>query len=307
VFLVTGSSTGIGLAIVRMLWARPDARVVATARDSSLERFDDEQVEENERLWLRALDVTDDAQRKAVVAEIDDRWGGVDVLINNAGMTYRAVSEHISPEETLVQLETNFVAPMELSRLVLPGMRRKGGGRILNVSSVSGMMAMPTMGVYSASKFALEGASEALWYEVKPWNIRVTLVQPGFVHSDSFRHVRLSREAERRRDDVTDPYHAVYRSMTPFVERLMEFAFATPEVVAARVLATLEQRRPPLRVSATLDARVFYMLRRLLPRRLYHLLLSRALPGVRGWGPAKKGGPAQERGPAAAQSSRRSP
>jgi hypothetical protein len=78
---------------------------------------------------------------------------------------------------------------MALIRLVLPGMRQKGAGRIISVSSVSGMMAMPTMGTYSASKFALEGATEALWYEVRPWNIQVSLVEPGFVRSHSFRNM----------------------------------------------------------------------------------------------------------------------
>lgn len=132
-----------------------------------------------------------------MVAEAEARWGGVDVLVNNAGVAYRAVVEHVTEEDRLRQFGVNFLGPMEMVRLCLPSMRKKRAGRIINVSSVSGMMAMPTMGVYCASKFALEGASEALWYEVKPWNIRVTLVQPGFINSDSFQNTRTTPKSRR--------------------------------------------------------------------------------------------------------------
>jgi NAD(P)-dependent dehydrogenase (short-subunit alcohol dehydrogenase family) len=285
VVLVTGCSSGIGLALARQLAAWPEARLLLTARESSLSRLRAAGFEDSERLRMRALDVVDAAQRAGVVAEADADWGGVDVLINNAGITYRSVTEHLQPDEALDQLQTNFLAPMDLVRLVLPSMRRKRVGRIVNVSSVSGMMAMPTMGAYSASKFALEGATESLWYELRPWNIHVTLVQPGFVHSNAFRRVRYAQAARRSEQDEVDEYSVIYRSMGPFIQRLMSLALASPESVARRTLATLDHPQPPLRVSATVDARAFYLLRRWLPRRAYHALLYRALPGVRDWGP----------------------
>jgi NAD(P)-dependent dehydrogenase (short-subunit alcohol dehydrogenase family) len=285
VVLVTGASTGIGVALAHRLAAWTDARVILTARASSLERFDALGIRESDRLWIRPLDVTREEERLAVVKEADTRLGGVDVLINNAGVAYRAVTEQISPDEMMDQLTTNFLAPIDLARLVLPGMRRKRQGRVINVSSVSGMMAMPTMGAYSASKFALEGATESLWYEMRPWNVYVTLVQPGFIHSSSFRNVILSQEAAHSIRDPDDPYHAVYGNMGPFIQRLMTAARATPDDVAGRILETLNQAHPRLRVFATIDARLFYLLRRLLPRKLFHTLLYRALPGVREWGP----------------------
>jgi len=283
VVLVTGCASGIGLALARRLATWRDARIVATARATSLARLADAGLEEGERFWIRPLDVTQNSERRRVVAEIDERWGGVDVLVNNAGLTFRSVYEHLQPDEIREQLEVNFIGPMDLARLVLPTMRRKQCGHIINVSSVGGMMAMPTMGVYSASKFALEGASESLWYELQPWNVYVTLVQPGFIHSDSFRNVRWSRSAVALRDVESDDYHEVYHSMAPFIDRLMEWAWATPDVVARRIVRTIERRHPPLRISATIDARVFYMLRRLMPRRLYHAFLYRRLPNVRRW------------------------
>jgi NAD(P)-dependent dehydrogenase (short-subunit alcohol dehydrogenase family) len=294
VILVTGASTGIGLALAQQLRSHPTARVVLTAREPSLTRLVDRGVAEGERLRLRALDVASTEQRREVVAEIRRDWGGVDALVNNAAVTYRAVSEHLRADEALDQLTTNFLGPMDLTRLVLPEMREKRRGRIINVSSVSGMMAMPTMGAYSASKFAFEGASESLWYEMKPWNIRVTLVQPGFIHSNAFLNVRLSLAAIRAREDENDPYYAVYAGMEPFIERLMALAFATPDSVARKILSTLHRRRPPLRVSASIDARFFYLLRRLLPRRAYHSILYHSLPGVQHWGPESRRGETRE-------------
>lgn len=281
--LLTGASTGLGWAIATELLRGPH-RLVLTARASSLHRFSDLGVQPSARVWLRPLDVTDDAQRCALVEEIDARLGGVDVLINNAGVSYRAVVEHVAEAERLAQMDINFRSPMELSRLVMPAMRARGGGHVISISSVGGMMAMPTMGVYSASKFALEGAMEALWYEVRPWNVRVSLVQPGFIRSSSFNRVKytkLSAESER---DGHEPYHAHYRHMSPFIARMMRMSWASPEQVAQVVIRTMNRRYPPLRVPATFDARVFSAMRRFLPRALYHWLLYQNLPGIARWG-----------------------
>jgi NAD(P)-dependent dehydrogenase (short-subunit alcohol dehydrogenase family) len=163
-----------------------------TARAESLSRFAEAGIVESARVLLRPLDVTADDERRALIDEIENRCGGVDALINNAGVAYRSVVEHVTEQERLEQMGINFRSPMEMARLVLPSMRRKRAGRIINVSSVGGMMAMPTMSVYSASKFALEGATEALYYEVRPWNIRVSLIEPGFIHSTSFQKVHYT-------------------------------------------------------------------------------------------------------------------
>jgi short-subunit dehydrogenase len=103
--------------------------------------------------------------------------------ISRPSASYRAVVEHMSEPEEQHQFDTNYFGAVGLIRLVLPYMREIGRGKIINVSSVSGMLAMPTMGSYSASKYALEGLSEALWYEVRPLGINVSLIQPGFVKS----------------------------------------------------------------------------------------------------------------------------
>lgn len=283
VVLLTGASTGLGLAIARVLLPT-DYHLILTARQSSLPRFAEEGIFESERVWIRGLDVTRRDDRRAVVSEAESRLGGIDCLINNAGFSLRAVMEHVTESDSLEQMAVNFRAPVELIRLVLPLMRVKRRGKIINISSVGGMMAMPTMGMYSASKFALEGASESLWYEVRPWGISVTLIQPGFINSASFQRVKytfLSREVDRA---PPDPYHEHYVSMEPFIARLMRRAPGTPDGVARVVLNVMRMKEPPLRVGGTPDATVFSLLRRLLPRSIYHRMLYWCLPAVRTWG-----------------------
>lgn len=282
--LITGASSGLGLALTRELLLRPDYRLVLTAREESIPRFADAAIDETDRVHIRQLRVNEDTERRALIAEIDEKWGGVDILVNNAGVAYRSVVEHIRQAELARQMEINFDAPLQLIRLVLPGMRKRKFGKIINISSVSGMLAMPTMSPYCASKYALEGITEALWYEVRPWNIRVTLVQPGFIRSDSFKNTRLTEKSEASFEDDHEPYHDHYLGMDSLIKRFMDSAFATPEKVARKICRVMDSSRPPLRVPATIDAYAFNMLRRLLPQRVFHLVLRRALPGVSKWG-----------------------
>lgn len=283
VVLITGASSGIGLALARKLWLDPDYRVVVTARRVSLSKIKNEIFTENDRFIIRPLDVTIAAERNAIINEINDKWGGVDVLINNAGVSYRSVLEHMSESELYSQLNTNFIGPIELIRLVLPLIRKKENGHIINISSVGGMMAMPTMSAYSASKFALEGATESLWYELRPWNIKVTLIQPGFINSESFKNVEMSKEAKQSEFDQRDPYNNYYKYMRKFIHWMMKSSFATPQKMADLICKIMKQRTPSLRVTATVDALIFGILRRIIPRKMYHLLLYYSLPGISHW------------------------
>jgi short-subunit dehydrogenase len=266
VVLITGASTGLGLALVRELVKSDKFHVIATARRPSLSRFEKIGIFDNEHLWIRPLNVLKKSDRDAVIKEATEKLGGVDVLVNNAGYCLRGVVEQVNETERLKQIDTNFRAPMALIRSVLPYMRKKRGGHIINISSVSGMMAMPTMSIYSASKFALEGATEALWYEVRPWNIKVSLIQPGFINSDSFKNVELTRESRKSIQDKNNPYYYHYNSMAPFIAKV------------------INSKNPPLRVPVTIDALIFGLMRKMLPRKIYHMLMYYSLPKVYRWG-----------------------
>ncbi len=284
VVLVTGASTGLGLALVKVLAKTGAYHVIATARRSSLSRFASQGIFESDNLWIRPLNVLKKADRDQVVREATEKLGGIDVLVNNAGYCLRGVVEQVNETERLKQIDTNFRAPMALIRSVLPSMRKKRDGHIINISSVSGMMAMPTMSIYSASKFALEGATEALWYEVRPWNIKVSLIQPGFINSDSFKNVELTRESRKSIQDKNNPYYYHYNSMAPFIAKMMRISPSTPERIAEKIHQVIKSDNPPLRVPVTIDALIFGLIRKLLPRKIYHTLMYYSLPKVYRWG-----------------------
>lgn len=279
--LVTGCGSGIGLAITKLLYKNTQYRICATARENNLD-FLCSEFQQDDRFIIRNLDVTSEANRARVINEIELLWGGVDILINNAGIMYRSVVEHMTEEDECNQMATNYFGPMGLIRLVLPGMREKGRGKIINISSVSGMLAMPTMASYSASKHALEGASEALWYETKPFGIDISLIQPGFVHSNSFKNVQRTKPSEDGKS-ADAPYSDFYNAMESFIEKLMNFSPTTPEKIALDILRIIQQERPLLWNSVTYDAILFYYLRRLLPRRLLLPFLYAFLPNARSW------------------------
>lgn len=284
VVLVTGASSGIGLAIAQLLSKSYEYRLVITARASSLFSLKKE-FTESQRLWIRKLDVTSTSQRSDLIREINSAWGGVDILINNAGICYRAVVEHMNENDETHQMSTNYFGPMALIRAVLPSMRKKGRGKIINISSVSGMLAMPTMSSYTASKHALEGASEALWYEMRPLGIDVVLLEPGFIRSDSFKRVYHSQNTSLSLDEnEKGPYSDYYKNMVPFIEKLMNWSFITPEKIAKRVLNVIQLRRPPLRIPVTPDAAFFSLLRHIIPRRWLQQVLFFFLPKSRKWG-----------------------
>ena len=183
--VVTGANSGIGLATCLEL-AAAGYDVVGTVR--SADKADDVSRAAAQRgLQVRTveMEVDDAASCAGAVREIEDTTdGGPWALVNNAGWAQSGAVEDVSDEQARAQLETNTVAPMRLARLVLPGMRERGGGRIVNISSVAGRLTQPLMGWYCASKHALEAVTDALRVEVEPDGVRVVLVEPGMFGTD---------------------------------------------------------------------------------------------------------------------------
>jgi short-subunit dehydrogenase len=282
VVLVTGCSSGVGEAIADLLYHQTEYRVVVTARSHSIDLLRQRFIE-SDRFMVRELDITETAQIEKLVAEIYQCWRAIDVVINNAGISYRSVTEHMDEESELLQIKTNYLGPMALIRCVLPTMREQRSGRIINISSASGHISMPAMGSYSASKAALEGASEALWYEMRPFGVKVTIVQPGFIHSDSYQRVYFSKKAVLSRA-LNGPYALCYRSLNPRIESLMKLSKVSPQNVAVRVLRVIKARSPVLWLAVTADAKILMLARRVLRRRLFAFLMYRFLPSIKLWG-----------------------
>jgi NAD(P)-dependent dehydrogenase (short-subunit alcohol dehydrogenase family) len=181
VWFITGCSTGLGRALAQRV-LKHGHRCVATARDpAQLAGV----VGAHPRTSLAVgLDVTDGRQRQSAVALAEEAFGSIDVLVNNAGHGYSAAVEEGEEDAIRRMFETNFFALAAMTRLVLPGMRSRGKGHIVNISSIGGLVGNPASGYYNATKFAVEGLSQALAKEVGPLGIRVSLIEPGPFRTD---------------------------------------------------------------------------------------------------------------------------
>lgn len=181
VWFISGCSTGFGRALAQAVLAR-GWRVVATARDAA--RVDDIAATAPDRALALAMDVTVAQDIAAAVAAAEDRFGRIDVLVNNAGYGYQAAIEEGEDGEIRDQFEANVFGLFAVTRAVLPGMRVRRSGHILNVTSVAGLVGYPGSGYYAASKHAVEGFSDALAAETAPLGLRVTCVEPGPFRTD---------------------------------------------------------------------------------------------------------------------------
>lgn len=267
--LITGSSSGIGLATAAAC-AAATHRVIATMRDPDRRgALGAAAGEHAASIHVEQLDVTA-ANAGERVKEILDRHGTPHALVNNAGIAVGGVFEEQSDDEVRAQFETNVFGVMAVTRAVLPAMRAAGAGRIINVSSISGLLAFPCLGIYAATKHAVEGFSEALRWEIGPFGIHVCLVEPGTHRTPIF------FENQRRAAGIA--LDGPYGAMTRAIERVMldgaERA-PPPDAVAHAIVRLIDAPSPPFRTLVGRDARALVALRRLLPDRLYALGMRR--------------------------------
>jgi len=242
VWFITGASSGFGRAIATAALDRGD-RVVATARQAEvLEDLD------GDRVLPVALDVTRAADREAAVRHAVERFGRVDVLVNNAGRTQVGAVEETTDDELRALFELHFFAPAALTRLVLPLMRRQGGGAIVQMSSVGGQVTAPGFGAYCATKFALEGLTETLRDEVEGFGIRTLIVEPGAFRTGLFRPGAAYESA------AMPEYAPSVGPTRDYVRGNHGAQPGDPAKAAAAILAALDAPEPPLRLVLGADA-----------------------------------------------------
>ncbi|WP_067819351.1 oxidoreductase [Actinomadura kijaniata] len=243
VWLVTGATSGFGRAIAEAAVAAGDVVVAAARRPAAL---DDLVAAHPGRVEAVELDVTDAAAVDAAVAGVVERHGRVDVLVNNAGRSHVGAVEETTDAELRALFEVHVFGPAALTRAVLPHMRRRGGGAIVQMSSMGGQMSFAGFGAYSATKFALEGLSEALADEVRPFGIKVLVVEPGAFRTSLFANVGLSEPSDAYADTVGP------------TRRMVETGDGAqpgdPAKAAAAILAALEAEETPLRLPLGDDA-----------------------------------------------------
>ena len=265
--LISGCSSGIGHHCAHAL-AQRGWRVFAGAR-----RAEDVERLAGEGLEAVRLDVADSGSIQGAVGEVTEATGGrLDALFNNAGYGQPGAVEDVPREALRAQFETNLFGAHELTCRVLPAMRRRGQGRIVNHSSVLGLVALPFRGAYNASKFALEGLTDTLRQELRGSGIQVSLIDTGPVTS-RFRENALAM-FRRHVDMEASAHREVYQAVLSRLQSTGDAPFTLgPEAVARALVHALESPRPRPRYYVTAPSRAFALLRRLLPTRMLDALL----------------------------------
>jgi NAD(P)-dependent dehydrogenase (short-subunit alcohol dehydrogenase family) len=265
--LITGCSTGIGRATAERL-AQRGLTVYATAR--RLESIEDLPCK------TLALDVTDEASMQAAVAAVEEAEGAVGALVNNAGYSQSGAVETIPLDDLRRQFETNVFGLVRLCQLVLPGMRKAGRGRIVNVSSMGGKLVFPGGGAYHATKFAVEAISDALRFEVRGFGVHVSIIEPGLIRT------RFGETAVGSVPSEDGPYSKFNSAVAAATARVYDGPLgklgAGPDAVAKAIEKAITARRPRTRYPVTVSARFFMAQHAVLPDRAWDAVVGSSFP-----------------------------
>jgi NAD(P)-dependent dehydrogenase (short-subunit alcohol dehydrogenase family) len=265
--LITGGSSGIGLATVHY-FASKGWDVVATMRNPEVKAAE---FKGKKNVDLVRLDVLDRESIQSAVRHAQAKFGGIDVLVNNAGYAMKGVFEASTSEQIRRQIETNVLGLMDVTREVIPVMRKQGGGVIVNISSIGGRIAMPLYSIYQSTKFAVEGFSESLYYELRSQNIKVKLMEPGVIITDFY-----TRSMNRAESNGLRSYDELVKVASASEEKLKTKG-STPDVVAKRIFEAATDGRRRLRYHAGKYSTTMLILRKLLPDRVLMYLVGRVV------------------------------
>jgi NAD(P)-dependent dehydrogenase (short-subunit alcohol dehydrogenase family) len=271
--LITGCSTGIGRATAERL-AGNGWTVYATARRL-------ESIADLEQRGCRtlALDVTDEQSMQAAVAAVEEAEGAVGALVNNAGYSQSGAMESLPLDDVRAQFETNVFGLLRLAQLVLPGMRRQGWGRIVNISSMGGKIVFPGGGAYHATKFAVEAISDAMRFEVRGFGVDVVVIEPGLI-TTNFAETAVGKLAAA--DGPYGSFNAAVGAATAGIyDSPMRHLGAGPEAVAKAIERAISRRRPRTRYPVTPSARLGLFQRRLVTDRIWDRIVGTSLPRPR--------------------------
>jgi NAD(P)-dependent dehydrogenase (short-subunit alcohol dehydrogenase family) len=268
--LITGCSTGIGRATAELL-AREGHTVYATARRP-------EAIEDLRERGCKtlALDVTDELSMGAAVAAVEEAEGSVGALVNNAGYSQSGAVESVPLDSVRAQFETNVFGLLRMCQLVLPGMRRAGRGRIVNVSSMGGRLVFPGGGVYHATKHAVEALSDAMRFGVRGFGVDVVIIEPGLIKT----HFAETAVGSIAGDE--GPYAGFNRAVADATAGAYDGPLGRlgggPEAVAKAIGRALAARRPRARYPVTPSARLLLTQRRLMPDRAWDAMVGTSFP-----------------------------
>ena len=262
--LITGGTDGLGKAAALLLGRK--GYLVYSAGRSAQKREELERLAHEEHLAIRTLemDVCDNASVQIGVELALEQGGGIDVLINNAGVGYMAVVEELRMEDFRRQFETNVYGVLRVTQAVLPHMRQRRRGRILMMSSAAGLVSPPTYGAYSSSKHALEGLANALRLEMYPFGVEVILIEPGYIVTN-FQQTAKELAQPYVEKAKTSPYAKIYSGAWTGANQGRSRSKSTPEDCARVILKAIESPHPKARYPVTPLAKWVSIAKRILP------------------------------------------
>jgi NAD(P)-dependent dehydrogenase (short-subunit alcohol dehydrogenase family) len=248
VAVVTGSSTGIGYE-TSLILARNGFLTYATMRNlNKRENIKSVATRDNLPIQIKQLDVTDDVSVTNAIQAISSEAGRIDVLVNNAGYGLNGAFEDLAMDEIKAQYETNVFGLIRTTQAVLPTMRKQKSGTIVNISSGAGRFGFPSGSAYVSTKFAVEGLSESMSYELEPFGIRVVIVEPGVIRTNFGDGLVVAKKSQ----DPNSPYSQIMQKIATGFEEMMKNA-SSPDIVAKVVLNAIRDENPSLRYLAGSD------------------------------------------------------
>src|SRR5215212_2353006 len=253
VAVVTGSSSGIGFEIALML-ARNGFQTYATMRNlAKSENIKSIATKENLPIYIEQLDVTDNKSVTNAIQAIVSKANSIDVLVNNAGYALTGAFEDLAIEEIKAQYETNLFGLIRTTQTVLPIMRKQKSGTIVNISSGTGRLGYPGGSAYVSTKFAVEGLSESMAYELEPFGIKVILIEPGVIRTTFANGIVVAEKSQ----NPNSPYSQIMQKMSTSFEHMLENASSSPDLVAKVVLQAVTSENPSLRYLAGKDVEMW--------------------------------------------------
>jgi NAD(P)-dependent dehydrogenase (short-subunit alcohol dehydrogenase family) len=271
VAVVTGSSSGIGYETSLML-ARNGFVTYATMRNlDKSEKIKLVTTKENLPVHINQLDVTDDVSVKNAVQAILSETGRIDVLVNNAGYGLNGAFEDLAMEEIMAQYETNVFGLIRTTQAVLPTMRRQKSGIIVNISSGAGRFGFPGGSAYVSTKFAVEGLSESISYELEPFGIKVVIVEPGVIRTNFVTVVA------KKSQDPNSPYSQIMQKTATVIENMMKNSSSSPDLVANVVLNAVTNENPNLRYLAGKDVETWLDSKRTMSDEEFYKMMKQTL------------------------------
>ncbi|MFN3604924.1 MAG: SDR family oxidoreductase [Leptonema sp. (in: bacteria)] len=270
VAILTGVSSGIGFYL--SIYLSKEAIVYGILRNKQkfLQNLKKNNLSLPENLNIIQMDVREYPKAKQLIKKIYKKHGRVDFLVNNAGYGVYGAFEEIPSEEFRNQFETNFFAPLEWIRLVLPIMRKQRNGKILNITSILGLLTIPTSAAYASSKFSLVAVSEVLNYELAPFSIEVCSVEPGLVKTDFKANMVIPEELDNKNSSYYFLNQIIKKNLFSYPRW-----FARAETAALQIYKLLYKKSLPVHYKIGFDAKFYWFLKSILPENLLNFLIKK--------------------------------